>query len=122
MNKCKKIMYVSLGLIAFALGALGVILPVLPTTPFLLLASFCFVRGSKRFDNWFRETKIYKNHLESFVNERAMTLKKKITILLLADFMLAFPLIIVDNLVVKGMIIVVIISKFYYFFFKIKTI
>ncbi len=122
MNKCKKFIYVSIGLICFALGAIGVILPVLPTTPFLLLASVCFVKGSERFDCWFKSTKIYKKHLESFVREKAMTLKQKITILLFADFMMAFPLIIIDSLVVKGIIVIMIIVKYYYFFFRIKTI
>ena len=93
MNKIKKYIYIAVGLIAFLLGAIGVILPVLPTTPFLLLASFCFAKGSERFHKWFTESKIYKQHLESFVKEKAMTLKQKITILALADFMMAFPLI-----------------------------
>lgn len=122
MNKCKKFIYISIGLICFSLGTIGVILPVLPTTPFLLLASVCFVKGSERFDCWFKSTKIYKKHLESFVRERAMTLKQKITILLFADFMMAFPLIIIDSLVVKGIIVIMIIVKYYYFFFRIKTI
>lgn len=122
MNKCKKFIYISIGLICFSLGTIGVILPVLPTTPFLLLASVCFVKVSERFDCWFKSTKIYKKHLESFVRERAMTLKQKITILLFADFMMAFPLIIIDSLVVKGIIVIMIIVKYYYFFFRIKTI
>ena len=70
MNKIKKYIYIAVGLIAFLLGAIGVILPVLPTTPFLLLASFCFAKGSERFHKWFTESKIYKKHLESFVKEK----------------------------------------------------
>lgn len=122
MNKVKKFIYITIGLIAFVLGAIGVVLPILPTTPFLLLASFCFAKGSDRFNNWFTNTKMYKNHLENFVQERAMTLKQKVCLLAFADTMLAFPLIILDSIPVKLVIIALIIFKFYYFFFRIKTI
>ena len=122
MSKIKKSIYIVIGLIAFGLGAIGVALPILPTTPFLLLASFCFARGSEKFNLWFTNTKVYKKHLESFVKEKAMTLKQKICLLAFADFMMAFPLILVDKVYVKGILILLIIFKFYYFIFKIKTI
>lgn len=122
MEKIKKFLYVTIGIISFGLGAIGVVLPVLPTTPFLLLSSFCFVRGSERFDKWFKGTKLYKKHLESFVNNRQMTLKQKVTILLFADFMLMFPLIILDSLMVKGLIVMVMLTKYWYFVFRIKTV
>lgn len=122
MEKIKKFLYVTIGINSFGLGAIGVVLPVLPTTPFLLLSSFCFVRGSERFDKWFKGTKLYKKHLESFVNNRQMTLKQKVTILLFADFMLMFPLIILDSLMVKGLIVIVMLTKYWYFIFRIKTV
>ena len=122
MNKIKKVLYVTVGFIAFALGAIGVVLPVLPTTPFLLLASVCFAKGSDRFNNWFVSTKIYKKHLESFVQERAMTLKQKIVILAFADTMIAIPFIMVDNLMMRITLILVVSFKLYYFIFKIRTI
>ena len=122
MKSIKKYIYITVGLISVVLGAIGVVLPILPTTPFLLLASYCFAKGSDRFNTWFIGTKLYKNHLESFVKERAMTLKEKICILAFADFMLAFPLILIDSLFMKGVIAVLILFKFYYFIFRIKTI
>ncbi|EQB89448.1 uncharacterized membrane protein YbaN (DUF454 family) [Clostridium punense] len=122
METFKNLIFVVVGFIAFACAVIGIVLPILPTTPFLLLASFCFVRGSEKFDKWFKETKIYKKHLETFVRERAMTIKQKLSILLFADFMIAFPLIILKSIPVKIILILVILCKYYYFIFKIKTI
>lgn len=122
MNKVKKYFYITLGFITLGLGLIGVILPILPTTPFLLVTSFCFAKGSERFHSWFTNTNIYKKHLESFVKERAMTLKQKVVLLSFVNFMLAFPLILVDVLPMRITIIVLIIIKLYYFIFKVKTI
>lgn len=116
-----KFIFTVIGLISFALGAVGVILPILPTTPFLLLAAFCFAKSSKRLNEWFRHTKIYQNHLDSFIKERTMTLKTKISILSFASFMLAFPLILTDNLYLRIFIICLYLVKYYYFIFRIKT-
>ncbi len=82
--------YVVLGFISLGLGMVGIALPVLPTVPFLLLASFFFAKGSERFDRWFKASKIYKNHLESFDRDRSMTLKTKLTILIPVSLMLLF--------------------------------
>ncbi|MGL5315470.1 MAG: YbaN family protein [Peptostreptococcaceae bacterium] len=122
MKKITKIILITVGLISFILGAIGVILPVLPTTPFLLLSSACFAKGSERFETWFTSTKLYKNHLESFVEERAMTIKQKVCLLAFADIMIAFPLIILDSVYIKIFLIAVVIFKYYYFIFRIKTI
>ena len=117
-----KIVYMLLGFICLGLGSIGVVLPMLPTAPFLLAAAFFFAKSSKRLHDWFVSTKIYKNHLDSFVKERAMTLKTKISILLLASIMLAFPLVFSNNIYVKILIVSLYVIKYYYFLFKIKTI
>lgn len=122
MQKIKKILLVTVGLISVGLGVIGVILPIIPTTPFLLLASVCFVKGSDRFDQWFKGTKLYKKHLETFVESKKMTLKQKITILAVADAMLLIPFITVNNLHMRIFLIVLVLCKFYYFFFRIETI
>ncbi|MEE0778858.1 YbaN family protein [Massilimicrobiota timonensis] len=114
--------YLMIGMISFGLGFIGIVLPILPTTPFLLLSGFCFARSSKRVHNWFVSTKAYQRHLEPFVQKRAMTLKTKICILSLASFMLAFPLFLTDLWWLRVFIIGLYIFKYYYFLFKIKTI
>ena len=110
-----KTLYLIIGFLFFGLGAIGVILPVLPTTPFLLVASYCFARGSKRFNDWFLSTKIYQKHLDSFVKERAMTLKTKISLLSFASAMLILAFCLVDVIYARILIIAVMIFKYYYF-------
>ena len=93
-----KMLWLAAAFLCLGIGAVGVILPILPTTPFLLVASFCFARGSERFYKWFMGTKLYKNHLDSFVKERAMTLKTKLCILLPASAMLMCAFFMMSNL------------------------
>ena len=116
-----KYVYVSLGFIFAGIGGIGVMLPILPTTPFLLLALACFSRGSDKFNEWFVSTNLYKNNIEDFVTKRSMTLKNKIIILAFASSMLLIPLIVVDIMWVKIFIVLLIIYKYYYFVFNIKT-
>lgn len=121
-RKFKKILYISLGLIFTALGSLGVVLPVLPTTPFLLLASFFFTRGSDRFNQWFASTKLYQNHLADFMRERSMKLSTKIKLLALASSMMLISGLTVEILPFKVFIGFMLVYLYYYFIFRIKTI
>ena len=116
-----KIIYIIIGLIATGLGFIGAFLPGLPTVPFLLLASFCFAKGSRRFDRWFKSTKLYKNHLEDFEKHKSMSLKAKIGILIFSSGMMLFPIIKFSNSYVRSAFVLLEVFKYYYFIFKIKT-
>lgn len=122
MKNIKKYLYITVGLIAFALGAIGVVIPVLPTTPFLLVASYCFTKGSDKFNLWFTNTKLYKNHLKGFVEDKTMTLKEKLSIVSFAYTMLLITFFTVDKLIVKIIMPTCMAIIFYYFKFVIKTI
>lgn len=117
-----KILWLAAAFLCLGIGAIGVILPILPTTPFLLVASVCFAKGSEKFHRWFCGTKIYKDHLDSFVKERAMTLKTKLCILLPASAMLILAFLMMQNLPGRIVIAGLIIFKYIYFFTKIRTV
>lgn len=117
-----RILFAILGFIFFVLGAIGVFLPIIPTTPFLLLAAFFFAKSSDRLNKWFLSTKLYQNHLDSFIKERAMTLKTKLCILIFASTMLIIAFIMMNNVYGRIFIAFLIVFKYYYFFFRIKTI
>lgn len=117
-----KLLYFIIGGISALLGMIGILLPVLPTTPFLLLATFCFAKSSTRFHAWFLSTRVYKNHLECFVSERAMTLRTKVCLLAFASTMLLLAMYFIDNLFMRIFLGMLIVFKYSYFTFCIKTI
>ena len=121
--KLKKIVFVIIGCIGVGLGALGVVLPILPTVPFLLLAAFCFARSSERLNNWFIGTKLYKNNLESYVKGEGMTRKTKIKIMVTVTVLMTVGFIMMDQVLV-GRIVLACVWVFHilYFVFGVKTI
>lgn len=117
-----KILWIVIGFISMGIGMIGVVFPVLPTTPFLLLASFCLAKGSERFHRWFTKTKLYQKHLDSFVKNRAMTLKTKFCILLPVSGMLLFALVAMGNIYGRIFIVFLLVFKYVYFFTRIATV
>jgi uncharacterized membrane protein YbaN (DUF454 family) len=121
----KKILYVMLGSTSLILGALGSLIPVLPTAPFLLLAAFCFARSSQKLDRWFRNTKLYKDNLEDFVAGRGMTMKAKVRIMVTVTALMSVGFIMMGlKGIVTGCIVLGCVWVFHivYFIFGIKTI
>ena len=68
-----KILFIIFGIISFILGAIGVVLPILPTTPFLLLSAFLFSKSSDRFHEYLIQTTLYHKYINEMVIERKTT-------------------------------------------------
>ena len=121
--KIKKLLYVILGCIGLALGAVGAVLPLLPAFPFLLLAAFCFAKSSEKLHRWFTGTKLYKNNLESYVQGQGMTWKTKIRIMITVTVLMSIGFIMMHAVPV-GRIVLACVWVFHilYFVFWVKTI
>lgn len=73
-----RILYFSLGWFFFFVGAVGVVLPVLPTTPFMLLALWAFSKSSQRFHNWLYHHKLFGPPLQKWCKYRVIPIQAKI--------------------------------------------
>ncbi len=119
----KKIIYITIGGIALALGTLGTVLPILPTVPFFMLAAFCFAKSSKKLHSWFTNTKLYKDNLADFVAGKGMTVKTKVRIMVTVTILMTIGFIAMHQVVI-GQIVLGCVWVFHvlYFVFGIKTL
>lgn len=74
----KKILLLAAGNISLFLGVAGIFLPVLPTTPFLLLSAACYLKGSERIYNWLTSHRIFGHYIKSYLKYRAVSRRAKI--------------------------------------------
>jgi uncharacterized membrane protein YbaN (DUF454 family) len=86
----RKALLIVAGFACVGLGAIGVFLPILPTTPFLLLAAACFIRSSDRFYNWLVNHRWFGAYIRNYREHRAITARAKAVTLCLLWATLAY--------------------------------
>lgn len=89
-----RFLYAGLGLICVALAVIGVVLPLLPTVPFLLLAAFFFANSSERLHNWILAHNLFGPMIQDWNDHRAIRpgAKKAATVSIAAVFSLSLIL------------------------------
>lgn len=78
VTKLKNLALIFLGVASLVLGIIGIVLPLLPTTPFLLLAAACFARSSDKFYQWLITHPWFGEYIENYRSGRGIALKAKI--------------------------------------------
>ncbi len=123
--KIKKAVYLALGFVGLALGAVGAVVPMLPAFPFLMLAAFGFARSSQRLDRWFKGTKLYRDNLADYVAGRGMTRKTKVRIMVTVTLLMSVGFVMMGSRgIVAGCVVLGFVWAFHilYFCFGVKTI
>jgi len=80
------------------LGILGIFLPLLPTTPFLLLAAACYIRSSERFYNWLMNNKWLGNYIKNYLEGKGVSLKSKVLSISLLWITIGYSVVFVVNI------------------------
>ncbi|MEH6449059.1 MAG: YbaN family protein [Oleispira sp.] len=100
-NKAVKCLLLFVGWLSVVLGVIGIFLPIMPTTPFLLLAAACFVRSSPKFYNWLVGHPRLGKYLVYYLEGKGIPLKAKIYTIALMAISMSVTSYIVPLLAVK---------------------
>jgi len=107
--------------LALGLGVAGVFVPVLPTTPFVLLASFLFANSSPRYHAWVQKTSVYQRYVRPFLEDGGITFKRKLHIIGLSFTVMAVSALVVRNPIVWLVLAAVAVFLLYLMFVRIPT-
>lgn len=97
-NALKKMLLIISGSVSLALGIIGIIVPVLPTTPFLLLSCFCYLKSSKKLYDWLMHHKVLGTYIYNYVTYKAVTKKTKIMAIVMLWISLTLSILLIPNL------------------------
>lgn len=107
-NKILKFILATLGLISLGLGVLGIFIPLLPTTPFLLLSTALFMKSSRRLHSWLWNHKYLGKYLQNYLLHKTISKRTKLSsLLLLWITIIASVLFVVEILIIKIVLLLI---------------
>ncbi|MGL5972826.1 MAG: DUF454 family protein [Oscillospiraceae bacterium] len=118
--KYMNLLYKTLSILSFSIGVLGAFIPILPTTPFILLALHLASKTDSKILVKIKSSKVYIKYVKEFDESKTLSKSRKIFLLTSVSIILLFPLIIL-KWYLKIIIILTYILLYWYFIFKIKT-
>lgn len=115
-------LWTAAGTISLGFGILGIVLPLLPTTPFLLLAAFCYLRGSDRMSNWLLNHRWFGEYLRNYQEGRGIPLKIKIMAVTVLWITIAFSVILILDVLLMQILLISIAAAVTVHIIRIKTL
>ena len=121
-NPIIKALWVIAGSVFVVLGAFGVILPGLPTTPFLILAAACYIRSSQRLYDWLIANKTFGPYLRDYREGKGIPKRaKKIALVMMTIFVGYAVLFALDDLIVRIVVLILGMIGFYYVAYRVPS-
>ncbi|MBQ2705554.1 MAG: YbaN family protein [Agathobacter sp.] len=121
MKKIVNGICVALAFVCVGLGVVGIVIPILPTTPLFIAAACLFAKGSKKFHAWFLNTTLYKKYIESAITNGTMEKKAKRHMMITLGIVFGMG-IVFSPVIAKIIIGVVAAIHFYVLIFRIKSV
>lgn len=107
-QRLNRILLIIAGTLFTGIGVVGIFVPILPTTPFLLLAAACYARSSQRFYNWLLNNRYFGSYIKSYIQRKGVPLKIKVlTVVLLWITIGASVIFAVQVFIVKVILILI---------------
>ena len=95
------------GTVCVAMGVIGIFVPILPTTPFLLLAAVCYLRSSQKFYHWLMNNRWFGTYIRNYIEGRGIPLKLKLFTIALLWATIGISIWLVANLIVTIVLLVI---------------
>ena len=103
----KKYLLIICGSISVALGVVGIFIPLLPTTPFFLLAVFCFLRSSKKLYQWLIHHKVFGVYIYNYITHKAVLKSTKMGAIVFLWTGLIVSILIISNWYVRAVLVLI---------------
>ncbi|KZX11152.1 inner membrane protein YbaN [Methanobrevibacter filiformis] len=103
----KRSLFLTVGSVSLSLGVIGIVIPVLPTTPFILISAFCFANSSKRAEKWLLSNKYFRIYIENYRNKTGIPKSLKIQSISFLWIMLILSMLITRNILIAIVLVIV---------------
>lgn len=119
-NTFKRHFFNTLGFLCIGLAVIGIILPVMPTTIFVILAAYFFAKGSKRFHDWLLQNKVFGTYLSNYRDGKGMSIGSKIFSISFLWVGIVFSILMIDSVWIRVVLLAIAIAVTIHIY-KIKT-
>jgi hypothetical protein len=106
-SELKRYLLIATGTICLAIGIIGIFTPILPTTPFLLLAAACYANSSVRFHRWLMNNRVFGSYIRNYTEGRGLPLKVKLFTIALLWATIGISIWLAANWIVTAVLLVI---------------